>query len=167
MEFKEARRVLFNLSEMFQLYLAVAVAIIGMMTGMAAWGSGVLPAGGPWPDWATFAIIMALALLSVLASGVTLFRGASTREKIQENNDLLKEILAGQKEILAGQKEIIRLLKAYAPAVAAAAGAPPPSTAAGGGGRGGEGRIEALEGEVGRLRAEIEALKGGPGGIRR
>ena len=135
MEFKEARRVLFNLSESIQLYVAVAVAIIGMMTGMAAWNSGALPTGGPWPGWATFAIIMALALLSVITSGVTLFRGATTREKLQENSDLLKdlaagqkeiiagqkEIIAGQKEIIAGQKEIIGLLKAYAPAGASAA----------------------------------------------
>jgi len=98
------------------------------MTGMAAGNSGVLPMGGPWPDWATFAVIMALALLSVITSGVTLFRGASTREKLQENSDLLKdlaagqkEIIAGQKEIIAGQKEIISLLKAYAPAGASAA----------------------------------------------
>ena len=69
----------------------------------------------------TFAIIMAPALLSVLASGVTLFGGASTGEKLQENSDLLKDLAAGQKEIIAGQKEIISLLKAYAPTGASAA----------------------------------------------
>lgn len=173
----KARQIHFDRGEQVQLFLAVAVASSSVATGIMAWRAGVLPAAGPWPDWGTFSIIMALALLSVLVAGVRLFRSASNRQKLQDNSDILKELLEGQKEMAAVLKEITLLLKAGALAGApgAAPGVPPSTTitaaAVGGGGRSGnsgaDGRIVAIEGEVERLRAKVEALKGGTGGIPR
>ena len=129
-------------------------------------------AGGLWANlselWTNspavpFLIVYTLGLYLGLTA---LLRIGGNRKTIDDNTAVLKKIEAGMEAPVAGQAEIIRFLKAGAPPGSAATGVQPPAAAIGDGGNR-DARIEALGDEVERLRAEIEALKGGTSGTRR
>ena len=173
MKFSEVRKVEFFHGENFRLVVGTALIVGGMLGGMLAWATGKLSAGGLWPEWVTPFTIITIGLISYTAFAAELFGGAITKKTIDDNTAVLKKIEAGMKEmsagmdvLAAGQAEIIRFLKAGVPPGAAATGVPPPAAAVGDGGNR-DVRIEALGDQVKRLRAEVEALKGGTGGIPR